>query len=153
MKSFVHFATRRKLLILLLFIIVLAILVFYMNKLNYLEELSAWEKHNMTTKKCQKIKKDLFFYDGACRDPSYCEKNGMALATDRLSCNKLAPNGPSTTSPEGSVDTCKQQYIQTRVNTSCPTLEVNCVNLQSSRLKKDSDYINMTYVNGVCSSK
>ena len=154
MKSFVHFSKKHNLFLLLIFIFILAILGFYMNKLNYLEELSAWDKHNMTTTKCRKINKDLFAYDGACRYPSYCSTKGMDIAPNGRSCvtRVLAP-GPSTTSPEGSIVTCKQQYINTRVNTLCPTLEVNCVNLNSSRLKRDLDYINMTYENGICSSK
>jgi hypothetical protein len=126
-----------------------------MNKLNYLEGLSAWDKHNMTTKKCKKINENLFFYDGACRNPNYCLTKGMILAPNGLSCVTpvLAPNGPSTTSPEGSVETCKQQYIDKRVNKVCPNLEVNCVNRQSQILKKNTDYINMTYANGKCSSE
>jgi hypothetical protein len=167
MKSFVHFATRRKLLILLLFIIILAIIVYFAKKLNYLEGATAADKHAPTKAQCNA--KGMVIWNKRCQDSKYCEQNGMTL--DNLSCinptaDQCKSRGmilsnercrpipvPSTTSPEGSVDTCKQKYIDIRGNAFCPNLEVTCVNSLSSKLKKEPDYINMTYVNGVCSSK
>jgi len=138
-----------------------------MNKLNYLEGATAADKHAPTKAQCNA--KGMVIWNKRCQDSKYCEQNGMTL--DNLSCRKSSDaecksrglillNGKcrpvpvtSIIYPEGSVDTCKQRYIDVRGNVFCPNLEVNCVNLLSSRLKREPEYINMTYVNGKCSSE
>ncbi len=56
MKSFVRFYQKHNFLLLLIFIVVLAIIVYYLNKSNYLEGLTAREKHTFKARKIKQCK-------------------------------------------------------------------------------------------------
>lgn len=67
MKSFARFSQKHNLLLLLVFIFILAIIVFYVNKSNYFEGLTAAEKHNSAAvKRRSKARKIM-----ECKDKYY----------------------------------------------------------------------------------
>jgi len=81
MKSFVRFSQKHNFLLLLIFIIVLAIIVYYVNKSNYLEGLTASEKHSKYAR--EKAAKDAeikqckanFYNNRLKKCPNYPNKN------------------------------------------------------------------------------
>jgi hypothetical protein len=81
MKSFVRFYQKHNFLLLLIFIIVLAIIVYYVNKSNYLEGLTAREKHTFKSRKINhltnKIKQcKANYYNNRLKTcPNYPNKN------------------------------------------------------------------------------